>query len=795
MATEALRPAADAIEALMEVIDDELVHGVKSYSLRMRFGSGPSKKGEEKTVLFEPVNIAWRCRTLTPVLEKDQYLSGVWNILNTRELIQQENKCRNDDPNPRPWLDLAADCMLSIIETRSTDHLQCAYFNATGWSFHPSIIYAQMKCRVCSRKRKFWIALNSVHQLLTRDALWVISDLGAYGSWPGWEISADYAYLRERVQSRDILRECPIPLAEMHEISKCFRAARSKKYETLPPVWQPILALGTLLGICIGPDLTIPFKARNEEEGVCYDLYHQALWYRQGHTQYWHTNNKNSSTNCKEPYGTTSTEEMRKTAPKTRPLDFFDADHWCNFRGSCDPGEPCTALWHGSLKGLIRAGLLDADQHRWDDDYDDWVVDDEARKPAKTVLLPHQADWVVAKRLGKGLHIPWSVRSHVISNPFGIVTVQKLRNGETGTTESTYLPRPHTWLITDHEEVARENEKCSWELADCNTRKQVLMCHGRPADGRSACLSRKECLMIHDSRRSNDTIACLRCSCQEDVLRHIGWPCGGTFRLVNPDFPEDHLDSTSAYFEREHLVVQEPLVNVLRSRQVHACRRDLWMQEVPRLSIVPQENHRSIRYIQGQVPLAFALLKALLVDSTGRYMPSPAIYHNKRKALVLNETLQCNQVDEVAGFSHFVSPVTATYLTVFDEHFLRFGRNAVGPRYMNEMMDDCFGVRFPKDPRFEELWDIMKWFAKPEPLIFFRETEEGYQKLSVKELEARLPHEIRSEMQTVREQFRWPSEHLRKRHDAPTPMCENPLFSGHGCNCETCAEFDDFIFM
>jgi hypothetical protein len=35
-----------------------------------------------------------------------------------------------------------------------------------------------MKCKVCKRKVKFYVAMKHILRLLTHDALWVISDLG-----------------------------------------------------------------------------------------------------------------------------------------------------------------------------------------------------------------------------------------------------------------------------------------------------------------------------------------------------------------------------------------------------------------------------------------------------------------------------------------------------------------------------------------------------------------------------------------------------------------------------------------
>jgi hypothetical protein len=616
----------------------------------------------------------------------------------------------------------------------------------------------------------------------------------------------------------------------MHEASKNWRSARTKKYFPLSPVWQPILALGTLLGFCLSPDykhFSPPVPHNLVETG---ELRHMEDWRKHGHTQFWfrtddtalgaHTNAKKTSISGPIPQHSMSNLHIRKSLPKTRPLDLFDIGYWNTFRGNCDPGEAATTVFRGNRNHAIECGLLDSDQSEHAEDqfwFGPNSVEIPCLDPMHGCSFP---DDIPVKGQGKGLHCAFSVRNHSLYNPFGQISAEVIRDPESGRiTGQTMIPRPHTWVVTDDHSVAMQYAgNCPWTLPDCKkippgASEPVMACNfpvGSRHGNLRQCLDvRHEVEAEHESKsgtiRSEHDF--LLCNCQESLLSEVAFPCGAAM-ATGPfvDYPDHHANSTSAYFDREHVVVQQPLEEVLQTGMTHFCSRIEWMgrgylddltesdqhdARILELQIVPCENHRSLRYIEGHIPFAVALMKAFAADRQKRFIP-PTFMAADCYTWTPVECQEQFRVDEVAGHADEVSPYTAKYLNAVHLHFLRSGKSVVGPKYMNRIIDDLYGFGYPKTPRLEELWDWAKWFTYPNPDLFTDLTDEGYVPITTQALERRLPACYRSQFDTFREQFQWPSIHERTRNDPPTPICHNPLFMGKGsidCPC------NDFVFL
>lgn len=842
MAREALVPAAEVLAQLIDLIDDELMNGVRSFVLKQGVVTDTQK-------VFADVNFVWTStRNLTPILKKMPpndfgYVEGLngpaernwWKIMNSAELIQNEKEYRILSKIPHlTSLEIDADAELYLIEIRTPDHYGC------NWNFKPSAtLEDQLQCEVCKRKRRFWVALKHVYRLLTEEALWVIKDLGCYGTWPGWEFSKHYAYSLHLVTNTEtgeeyighllrdhddidptwhipILDEVQKTIRQHHDCAKAFKSVRTVPYAKLPAVWQPVLALSTLLGFCIHPDFEY------EGDGVR----HMGLWERQGVTQAsFHngletngkisrkarhrtasqgylrthalTKNKDKDKPLPEAYTATWLSALKRL-PKTRPLDFFDQTQWTEFRGNTDPGEKHSKKWYRSDRprepgeyGLV-TGLLSSAAGEYDTELELWDFDPGQLQEPHIYSKDVIQDILPCSIFGEGLHTGLSVRDHILRNPFGFLTVERrLRNGNYDEEGPIFLPRPPTWLVTQDDALIKDAQ-CVWELPDCLGRKNISLPHTDPDAVYACCAPRRdrgnnECSDLEDCENWHESFVkkeladhpeisyvhsrhpeSQNCFCQDDVHSQFGWPCGaGNDRRQLPDGTDDHRGSCSAYFAREHLVAQQTKAEVLEGRLVHWCRRDQWMYREP-VHIVPIENSPAVRYIEGHVPFVIALFKTMVRDTHGRVMLEPVSHRRIFPKL---------GADEVAGFADNLGWRTQWYLCDFERYFGNGNYNGKGPSYLTKLARDMFG--YPT-PRLEELWDVMKWMSVPNMRIFVIKEQGPYGpeffNCPLDLLERRLPSEYIHQFDTFRESFTMPHEHVRK-HDTPaTPLNQNPLF-------------------
>jgi len=342
MARECLAPALELVCDFKETLKTFFAHGIPSYTLG---DSREIRKGQVE-VMAQPANQLWldegaKDGPLVKELRRGEsqtfYMQSLCNVFRCnipdhletdlrREYVDSSQglpAITRETSEPVNWaapeILLAAETMRQVHaehcdydpERNAAEFYACSnlkgYPNpAIDWQNDghrdPTLFLEEVDCTFC-RSNLGWLAgLDWVIAMLREEPVFILRHLGVNGLWPGWLYSSDFQHCLE---DREFYAERQPP-GRLQEYVAHWPAAQAERLGTfapyikglekpkqdelnpIDPVWQPVLALATLLDIAFcyslpdepeyevgyGKETNIPryfnFNARTEGRGHSY---------------------------------------------------------------------------------------------------------------------------------------------------------------------------------------------------------------------------------------------------------------------------------------------------------------------------------------------------------------------------------------------------------------------------------------------------------------------------------------------------------------------------------------------